>query len=87
MVLLCVVYAQVMEAVRGLRTIYPSKGARLVPLKERPAAITVNRAAKAAIERDSWVRVRGGLYKDDLAKVRFLNLLTVFIQGAVVVFG
>jgi hypothetical protein len=59
-----------MEAVRGLRTIYPSKGARLVPLKERPAAITVNRAAKAAIERDSWVRVRGGLYKDDLAKVR-----------------
>eukprot|EP00883_Tetradesmus_obliquus_P007302 jgi/Sobl393_1/17906/SZX61442.1 len=61
--------SHVMEAVRGLRTIFPSKGARLVPLKERPAAITVNRAAKAAIERDSWVRVRGGLYKDDLAKV------------------
>lgn len=57
------------EAVRGLRTIYSGKGARLVPLKERAAAITVNRQAKAAIERDSWVRVRAGLYKDDLAKV------------------
>jgi transcription elongation factor SPT5 len=40
-----------------------------VPLKERAAAVSVNRQAKAAIERDSWVRVRGGLYKDDLAKV------------------
>ncbi|KAF8065846.1 SPT5 [Scenedesmus sp. PABB004] len=61
--------SHVVEAVRGLRTIYGFKGARLVPLRERPAAVTVNRAAKAAIERDSWVRVRGGLYKDDLAKV------------------
>lgn len=61
---------KVLEAIRGLRTIYSGKGAKLVPLKERPAAISVNRQAKAAIERDSWVRVRGGLYKDDLAKVR-----------------
>jgi transcription elongation factor SPT5 len=59
----------VLDAIRGLRTIYSGKGAKLVPLKERPAAISVNRQAKAAIERDSWVRVRGGLYKDDLAKV------------------
>lgn len=58
-----------LEAIRGLRTIYSGKGAKLVPLKERPAAISVNKQAKAAIERDSWVRVRGGLYKDDLAKV------------------
>jgi hypothetical protein len=61
--------AQVLEAIRGLRTIYSGKGAKLVPLKERAAAVSVNRQAKAAIERDSWVRVRGGLYKDDLAKV------------------
>jgi hypothetical protein len=59
----------VLEAIRGLRTIYSGKGAKLVPLKERAAAVSVNRQAKAAIERDSWVRVRGGLYKDDLAKV------------------
>lgn len=58
-----------MDAIRGLRTIYSGKGARLVPLVERPAAITVNLAAKAGLERDAWVRVRGGLYKDDLAKV------------------
>lgn len=65
----CIVPAQVLEAIRGLRTIYSGKGAKLVPLKERAAAVSVNRQAKAAIERDSWVRVRGGLYKDDLAKV------------------
>lgn len=66
----CLPALQVLEAIKGLRTMYAGKGARLVPLKERPAAVTVNRQAKAAIERDSWVRVRGGLYKDDLAKVR-----------------
>jgi hypothetical protein len=62
---------QVVEAIRGLRTIYAFKGAKLVPLRERPAAISVNKQARAAIARDSWVRVRGGLYKDDLAKVRW----------------
>jgi hypothetical protein len=67
---------QVLEAIRGLRTIYGNKGAKLVPLKERPAAVSVNRQAKAAIERDSWVRVRGGLYKDDLAKVRGIFIRT-----------
>lgn len=65
----CHAVLQVLEAIRGLRTIFSGKGAKLVPLKERPAAISVNKQAKAAIERDSWVRVRGGLYKDDLAKV------------------
>lgn len=72
---------QVLEAIRGLRTIFSGKGAKLVPLKERPAAISVNKQAKAAIERDSWVRVRGGLYKDDLAKVSEWGAAAVVVDG------
>ncbi len=132
--------SHVMDAIRGLRTVYVGKGAKLVPLNEMPDAVTVNKKAKddlgersaaarngliacdirfarrgcglglrsceswgvwqqancAAREnvtydqcaygiavnrlfcfpcrcpapaRDTWVRVRGGLYKDDLARV------------------
>lgn len=41
--------AHVMEAVRGLRNVLVSKGAKLVPLKEMVEAITVNTKAKRAI--------------------------------------
>ncbi|KAK9811747.1 hypothetical protein WJX72_009461 [[Myrmecia] bisecta] len=61
--------AHVKEAIRGLRVIRASKGAKLVPLKEMVDAITVNMRAKASIEPGSWVRMRAGTYKHDLAKV------------------
>ena len=41
--------SHVKEAIQGLRCIYPSKGAKLVPMKEAVDAITVNRKAKASI--------------------------------------
>jgi transcription elongation factor SPT5 len=41
--------SHVKEAIRGLRNFFPSKGVRLVPLKEMVDAITVNRKAKAAM--------------------------------------
>ena len=50
-----------------------SKGAKMVPLKEMVDAITVNKQAQAPIERGQWVRLKGGLYKDDLAKVESVD--------------
>lgn len=41
--------SHVKEAIAGLRCIYPSKGAKLVPMREAVDAITVNRKAKAGI--------------------------------------
>ncbi|KAG2495630.1 hypothetical protein HYH03_006230 [Edaphochlamys debaryana] len=61
--------SHVMDAIRGLRTVYVGKGAKLVPLNEMVDAVTVNRKAKDDMARDTWVRIRSGLYKDDLARV------------------
>ncbi|KXZ44189.1 hypothetical protein GPECTOR_71g550 [Gonium pectorale] len=61
--------SHVMDAIRGLRTVYVGKGAKLVPLNEMVDAVTVNKKAKDDLARDTWVRIRGGLYKDDLARV------------------
>ncbi len=41
--------SHVMEAIRGLRNVLISKGAKLVPLREMVEAITVNTRAKKAI--------------------------------------
>lgn len=65
--------AHVRDAIRGLRTIFSSKGATLVPLNEMVDAITVNKKAKAPLGRDSWVRIKSGLYKDDLAKIEDID--------------
>ncbi|KAL4420140.1 hypothetical protein ABPG77_010356 [Micractinium sp. CCAP 211/92] len=61
--------AHVKEALRGLRMIYASKPPKLVPLREMVDAIRVMRGTEKAIEAGSWVRIKGGLYKGDLAKV------------------
>ena len=41
--------AHVRDAIRGLRTMFSSKGVRLVPLQEMVDAITVNKKAKLAL--------------------------------------
>ena len=53
--------SHVTDATRGLRIIYHSKGARLVPLKEMVSAIYVNQQAKSQLGKllDSAM-----LYKD-----------------------
>lgn len=61
--------SHVTDATKGLRIIYHSKGARLVPLKEMVSAIYVNRQAKSQLEPDAWARVKAGVYKSDLAKI------------------
>ncbi|KAI8472989.1 MAG: hypothetical protein J3K34DRAFT_519351 [Monoraphidium minutum] len=67
----------VLEAIKGLRTMFVSKGAKMVPLKEMPDAIAVPRSSRGMeVVRDSWVRVKNGLYKDDLAKVLDVDYAT-----------
>lgn len=46
--------AHVMEAIRGLRNVLVSKGAKLVPLSEMVEAITVNTKAKKAMGETSY---------------------------------
>lgn len=41
--------ASVREAIKGLRTVFVSKGVQLVPLDQMVDAITVNRKAKVGI--------------------------------------
>ncbi|KAL8466975.1 hypothetical protein ACS0TY_035885 [Phlomoides rotata] len=59
--------AHVREACKGMRNIYPSN-IMLVPIKEMTDVLTVERKA-INISRDTWVRMKIGMYKGDLAKV------------------
>lgn len=46
--------SHVKDAIRGLRTMFSSKGVKLVPLSEMVDAITVNRKAKELLGGRSW---------------------------------
>ncbi|XP_022851445.1 putative transcription elongation factor SPT5 homolog 1 [Olea europaea var. sylvestris] len=59
--------AHVREAVKGMRNIYPSK-VMLVPIKEMTDVLSVESKA-IDVSRDTWVRMKIGTYKGDLAKV------------------
>ncbi|KNA12168.1 hypothetical protein SOVF_128340 [Spinacia oleracea] len=59
--------AHVREAVKGMRNIYPSK-ILLVPIKEMTDVLSVETKA-IDLSRDTWVRMKTGTYKGDLAKV------------------
>ncbi|KAL9245104.1 hypothetical protein vseg_018792 [Gypsophila vaccaria] len=59
--------AHVREAVKGMRNIYAQK-ITLVPIKEMTDVLSVESKA-IDLSRDSWVRLKSGIYKGDLAKV------------------
>ncbi|KAG8378154.1 hypothetical protein BUALT_Bualt08G0108500 [Buddleja alternifolia] len=59
--------AHVREAIKGMRNIYPSR-IMLVPIKEMTDVLSVESKA-IDISRDTWVRMKIGTYKGDLAKV------------------
>ncbi|KZV17344.1 suppressor of ty [Dorcoceras hygrometricum] len=59
--------AHVREAIKGMRNIYPSR-IMLVPIKEMTDVLSVETKA-IDISRDTWVRMKIGTYKGDLAKV------------------
>ncbi|KAL3641224.1 hypothetical protein CASFOL_016192 [Castilleja foliolosa] len=61
--------AHVMEAVKGMRHIFPRKITQ-VPIKEMTDVLSVTVESKAIdVSMGSWVRVKIGIYKGDLAKV------------------
>ncbi|KAG0463036.1 hypothetical protein HPP92_021512 [Vanilla planifolia] len=55
-------------ACKGLRTIYSSAKVMLVPIKEMTDVLSVESKA-IELSRDTWVRMKLGIYKGDLAKV------------------
>ncbi|KAH9614186.1 hypothetical protein KSS87_017895 [Heliosperma pusillum] len=59
--------AHVREAVKGMRNIYAQK-ITLVPIKEMTDVLSVE-SKVIDLSRDSWVRLKTGIYKGDLAKV------------------
>ncbi|PIA35440.1 hypothetical protein AQUCO_03500068v1 [Aquilegia coerulea] len=59
--------AHVKEACKGLRNIYSAK-VMLVPIKEMTDVLSVESKA-IDLSRDTWVRMKMGNYKGDLAKV------------------
>lgn len=60
--------AHVKEACKGLRTIYSSAKVMLVPIKEMTDVLSVE-SKTIELSRDTWVRMKLGIYKGDLAKV------------------
>ncbi|KAG0615572.1 hypothetical protein M758_5G052200 [Ceratodon purpureus] len=59
--------AYVRQACRGMRMIYSQK-VTLVPIKEMTDVLSVEKKS-VEIDQDTWVRVKIGIYKGDLAKV------------------
>ncbi|KAK4340924.1 hypothetical protein RND71_039425 [Anisodus tanguticus] len=60
--------AHVREACKGMRNIYASAKIMLVPIKEMTDVLSVESKA-VDLARDTWVRMKMGTYKGDLAKV------------------
>ncbi|KAJ8760502.1 hypothetical protein K2173_015169 [Erythroxylum novogranatense] len=60
--------AHVREACKGLRNIFPNQKIMLVPIKEMTDVLSVESKA-IDLSRDTWVRMKIGTYKGDLAKV------------------
>ncbi|XP_047321703.1 putative transcription elongation factor SPT5 homolog 1 [Impatiens glandulifera] len=60
--------AHVKEACRGLRIIFSQAKITLVPIKEMTDVLSVE-SKTVDLSRDSWVRMKLGMYKGDLAKV------------------
>lgn len=56
-----------------MRNIYPTK-IKLVPIKEMTDVLSVESKA-VDLSRDTWVRMKLGTYKGDLAKVVFYYFL------------
>ncbi|CAM0943830.1 unnamed protein product [Alopecurus aequalis] len=60
--------AHVKEACKGLRNIFASAKITLVPTKEMADVLSV-KSKSVDLSRDTWVRLKLGIYKGDLAKV------------------
>jgi len=61
-----------LQACKGLRNIFSSAKVMIVPIKEMTDVLSVESKA-ADLARDTWVRMKLGVYKGDLAKVYMLH--------------
>ena len=59
----------VKKALAGMRHVYHMRPIRLVPIKEMVDSVTVTKKKVENVVIGSWVRMRGGGYKGDLARV------------------
>lgn len=66
--------SHVLKALSGLRSVYFSKKPKLVPIEEMVTAITYIKPSRKAVAPGSWVRMKSGLYKGDLARVEFVDV-------------
>ena len=57
------------EAVKGVRELFSWK-IKLVPIKEMTDVLSVTRKP-ISLEKNSWVRVKRGVYRGDIAQVSF----------------
>lgn len=58
-----------LQSIRGMRMIL-QREVKLVPIKEMTDVLSVEKKS-VDIDQDTWVRVKNGVYKGDLAKVLF----------------
>ena len=63
----------VRKALQGMRHVYHGKPVRLVPINEMVDSISVTTKEVSVVKVDSWVRMRTGVYKGDLAQVVDVN--------------
>lgn len=54
-----------------MRNIYANQKILLVPIKEMTDVLSVE-SKEIDLSRDTWVRMKLGIYKGDLAQVRFI---------------
>ncbi|KAL0844273.1 hypothetical protein Bca101_017519 [Brassica carinata] len=60
--------AHVKEAIKGMRNIFANHKILLVPIKEMADVLSV-KSKTVELARDTWVRMKLGIYKGDLAQV------------------
>lgn len=58
-----------LDACKGMRALFMGRGAKLVPLREMVDVMSVARKDRVSLKPGSWVRVKNGTYKGDLAQV------------------
>lgn len=63
----------VKRALESIRHVHHSKAVSLVPMREMPAAVSVQKKAEADLQSGGWARFKSGIYKDDLAKILWIR--------------
>ena len=66
--------SHVLKALGGLRSVFFSKKPKLVPIEEMVTAISYIKPKTKAVKQGSWVRMKSGLYKGDLARVHMVDM-------------